>query len=112
MTHSYEVLKMEKSGQELRITNGPRMLPMVTLSDGKTYFIDERLQELRNIRDPCDSINFYKGGIKVNDWDEIQKRLGQHTQFIKVVCPACNKTLFSGTEKEAKRLIIYCTDCH
>jgi hypothetical protein len=93
-------------------TNGPRMLPTVTLSNGETYSIDERLNELRNIRDFKDSINLHTDGIKLNDWEEIQKRFGQYTQFITVVCTTCKKTLFNGTEEEAKRLIIYCTDCN
>lgn len=36
----------------------PRRLPAVTLKNGKTYFMDSRLRELRNIHDPCDSIDF------------------------------------------------------
>ena len=103
---------MEKSGQKLRITNGPRMLPTVTLRNGKTYFIDERLNELRNIRDPNDSIKLYQDSIRADDWDEILKRFGQYTQFITVICNTCKKTLFNGTEEEAKCLIIYCTDCN
>ncbi len=36
----------------------PRMLPTVTLDDGKTYFVDERLKQLRNVLNPHDFINF------------------------------------------------------
>jgi hypothetical protein len=36
----------------------PRMLPVVTLKNRKTYFVDERLKELRNINNPCDTIKF------------------------------------------------------
>ena len=36
----------------------PRMLPTVTLDDGKTYFVDERLKQLRNVLNPNDSIDF------------------------------------------------------
>ena len=100
-----------KSNPELIISNGPRLLPTVTLS-GKTYFLDERLEELRNVRDPFDSIKLYQDSIRADDWDEIEKHFGQYTQFMTVVCSICQKTLFSGTEEEAKRLLIYCTECN
>ena len=31
---------------------------MITLGNGKTYFIDERLKQLRNIKNPHDYIDF------------------------------------------------------
>ena len=34
------------------------MLPRVTLENGKTYWIDERLKQLRNVTDPHDYIDF------------------------------------------------------
>ena len=36
----------------------PRMLPTITLDDGKTYFVDERLKQLRNVLDPHDYVDF------------------------------------------------------
>jgi len=36
----------------------PRRLPAVTLENGKTYFIDERLRQLRNVLDPHDYIDW------------------------------------------------------
>lgn len=36
----------------------PRMLPTVTLDNGKTYFIDERLRQLRNVCNPHDYIDY------------------------------------------------------
>lgn len=36
----------------------PRMLPTVTLDNGKTYFIDERLRQMRNVKDPLDFIDY------------------------------------------------------
>lgn len=40
-------------------TNGsPRRLPTVTLENGKTYFIDERLRQLRNVHNPHDFMDF------------------------------------------------------
>jgi len=36
----------------------PRMLPIITLDNGKTYFIDERLRQLRNIHNPNDYIDY------------------------------------------------------
>jgi hypothetical protein len=36
----------------------PRRLPAITLENGKTYFIDERLRELRNVHNPHDTIDF------------------------------------------------------
>jgi len=37
-------------------TGVPKRLRAVTLKNGKTYFVDNRLGELRNIRDPGDRI--------------------------------------------------------
>ena len=39
-------------------TGMPMRLPAITLKNGKTYFVDNRLRELRNIHDPCDSLDF------------------------------------------------------
>ena len=39
-------------------TGTPRRLPAITLKNGKTYFVDDRLKELRNIHDPSDRIDF------------------------------------------------------
>ena len=36
----------------------PRRLPAITLDNGKTYFIDERLKQLRNVHNPHDFINW------------------------------------------------------
>lgn len=36
----------------------PRMLPTVTLDNGKTYFVDARLREMRNVKNPHDRIDF------------------------------------------------------
>jgi len=36
----------------------PRRLPTVTLKNGKTYFVDERLRQLRNVINPHDYIDF------------------------------------------------------
>jgi len=36
----------------------PRRLPTITLKNGKTYFVDNRLRELRNVDNPNDSLDF------------------------------------------------------
>jgi hypothetical protein len=92
-------------------TRGPRMLPRVTLTNGKTYFIDERLNQLRNIKNPFDFIDDYMNVLDRDDADKVKWGLHRFTDFITISCGKCRKTLFSGTEKQAKRLIIYCTDC-
>lgn len=92
-------------------TQGVRMLPRVTLSNGKTYFIDERLNQLRNINNPHDYIDDYLEVLDREDFDKVRRYKHLFTKFITVRCAICNKELFSGTEKQAKRLIIYCTDC-
>jgi hypothetical protein len=59
-------LTREKAKKALRLLKNvkpdpekmPRMLPTVTLDDGKTYFVDERLKQLRNVLNPHDFINF------------------------------------------------------
>ena len=38
-------------------TGVPKRLRAVTLKNGKTYFVDDRLGELRNIHDPGDRID-------------------------------------------------------
>ena len=58
-----EVMKMKKQKiryQPAKPTCGEfgRRLPMITLGNGKTYFIDERLKQLRNIKNPHDYIDF------------------------------------------------------
>jgi hypothetical protein len=35
----------------------PRQLHAVTLKNGKTYFVDERLRQLRNVHNPHDFID-------------------------------------------------------
>ena len=36
----------------------PRRLPVITLKNGKTYFVDERLRQLRNVINPHDYIDW------------------------------------------------------
>ena len=36
----------------------PRRLSTITLKNGKTYFVDNRLRELRNVDNPNDSLDF------------------------------------------------------
>ena len=36
----------------------PRRLPVVTLENGKSYFVDNRLRQLRNIHNPHDYIDY------------------------------------------------------
>ena len=96
---------------ETKTSKGPRMLPRVTLSNGKTYFIDERLNQLRNIKNPSDYIDDYWDVLNREDFEKVRRCEDLFTQFITVSCGQCNKTLFNGTEQQAKRLIIYCADC-
>lgn len=84
---------------------------MVTLSDGKTYFIDDRLRQLRNVKTPYDYIDEYESKICLADLEEVWKHTNDFTQFITISCAQCGKTLYSGPEKDAKHLIIYCPDC-
>ncbi len=59
-------LTQEKAKKALRFLKNtkqdagklPRMLPTVTLDNGKTYFVDERLKQLRNVLNPNDYIDF------------------------------------------------------
>ena len=38
--------------------NQPRRLPKIVLDNGRTYFTDERLRQLRNIENPLDYIDY------------------------------------------------------
>jgi len=96
---------------ETKTDKGPRMLPMVTLSNGKAYFIDDRLRQLRNINNPHDFIDEYESKLTITDLDKVWKQADDFTQFITVSCALSGKTLYNGPEKDAKHLIIYCTDC-
>ena len=87
------------------------MLPMVTLSNGKTYFIDDRLKQLRNINNPHDFIDEYETKLTAVDLEEIWRQADNFTRFITVSCAQCGKILYSGPEKDARHLILYCTDC-
>ena len=40
-------------------TGCPRRLPTITLKNGKIYFIDERLRQLRNVNNPFDTMDIY-----------------------------------------------------
>lgn len=87
------------------------MLPRVTLSNGKTYFIDERLNQLRNIKNPNDYIDDYLDVLDREDFEKIRHCEHLFTKFITVSCVKCKKVLFNGTEQQARHLIIYCADC-
>ena len=103
------MVEIKKSG--IVETKGPRMLPRVTLNNGKRYFIDARLRQLRNIKNPYDYIDNYMNVLDEDNRDRVNRCEYDFTDFITVSCVKCGKTLFTGTEKQAKRLIIYCTDC-
>ena len=92
-------------------TKGPRMLPMVTLSNSKTYFIDERLGQLRNVMTPHDYIDDYMTKLSIADLEKVHRCSDRYIDFVTIYCGICKKTLFTGTEKQANRLIIYCLDC-
>jgi len=49
--------KNEAEG-DVMLRDPPRELPTVALKNGKTYFMDERLRQLRNVENPCDVINY------------------------------------------------------
>ena len=66
---------------------------------------------MRNIKNPSDYIDDYLDVLNREDFEKVRRCEDLFTQFITVSCGQCNKTLFSGTEQQAKRLIIYCTDC-
>ena len=36
----------------------PRRLPVVTLENGKSYFVDKRLRQLRNVHNPHEYIDY------------------------------------------------------
>ena len=52
-----EALRLLKNTKQ-DVGKMPRMLPTVTLDNGKTYFVDERLKQLRNVLNPHDYIDF------------------------------------------------------
>ena len=90
---------------------GPRMLPRVTLSNRKTYFIDARLNQLRNIKTPYDYIDNYMNVLDMDNQDRVKRCELLFTDFITVHCSKCNQVLFKGTEHQARNLIIFCADC-
>ena len=91
--------------------NGPRMLPTVTLTNGKTYFFDERLNQLWNIKNTHDHIDDCMTALSLKDVEAVQRCYGRFTDLITIRCSECWKVLFTGTEDQSKGLIIYCTDC-
>jgi len=50
-------------------------------------------------------------GRKIDKMPEFKEQYGLENEHIRIECPLCRQALFKGTEKEAKRLIIYCKDC-
>ena len=91
--------------------NGPRMLPTVTLINRKTYFFDERINQLWNIKNPDDYIDDCMTALSLKDVETVQRCSGRYTDLITIRCSECWKVLFTGTEQQAKRGAIYCTDC-
>lgn len=57
MTDELNNIDSAKMEAELN-PNRPNRLPTVTLDNGKTYFIDERLKQLRNTENPHEYIDF------------------------------------------------------
>ena len=107
-----EVVKMVDNITSTAVKiKGPRMLPRVTLSNGKTYFIDARLNQLRNIKTPYDYIDNYMNVLDMDNQDRVKRCELLFTDFITVHCSKCNQVLFKGTEHQARNLIIFCADC-
>lgn len=48
---------MKNSNQIQNNESGPRQLPIKEMN-GKSYYVDERLQQYRNVHNPHDIINF------------------------------------------------------
>ena len=46
----------------------PRRLPIIEIN-GKKYFVDERLHQLRNVNDPFDCMNFYMHCIECPNFE-------------------------------------------
>jgi len=44
---------------------GVKILPIIKGENGKTYFVDERLKQLRNVKNPHDFIDFKEGEFQV-----------------------------------------------
>jgi hypothetical protein len=44
---------------------GVKILPIIKGENGKTYFVDERLKQLRNVQNPHDFIDFKEGEFQV-----------------------------------------------
>jgi len=65
--------------------------------------IDEYLQEIDLVDDATGFVNQINP-IGIFKIDEVDSQ-------ITINCPKCKNILFKGTEKEAKRQIIYCVDC-
>lgn len=65
--------KKEIENGSKRPNVGPRRLP-VAKYEGKLYFVDERLGEMRNVRNPLDSIPLKSvKGARLVDMDELPK---------------------------------------
>ena len=88
-----------------------RRLPVME-HKGKRYFIDFRLREFRSMEPPIEFIPFDSElGREIDKMPGPEKEHRLEDKHITIECSACRKVLFEGTKKEAKRLIIYCTDC-
>ena len=56
----------------------PRRLPIVTLLNGKTYFVDERLKEIRNTENPIDA----KKLINIEEFMKLPDKLKEKYQHL------------------------------
>jgi hypothetical protein len=68
-------LKLAK--QSKQNPDGPRVMPVVKIN-GKWYFVDERLHELRNVQNPCDAKRFH-------DQNELQEYRSWTEQLQEIV---------------------------
>jgi len=88
-----------------------KRLPIIE-HKGRRYFVDFRLREFRPVDPPIEFIPFdSEAGREIDEMPEPEKQHCLEVGRITIECPVCGKVLFEGTEKEAKRCIIYCADC-
>lgn len=79
------------------------------------YFSPEEMEECCKDPNFCVICLISRDDVKVDEHVciECQKPINiqPKSEFIRKICPKCGKVLFTGTESEARNLIIYCTDC-
>jgi len=72
----------------------PKVLPILKAEGGKYYFVDERLRQIRNVKNPSDFVDFAEGEWQIFlEIAKIEKRVITDEKEIKKTLEALRKVV-------------------